>query len=151
MFLFLLLSPKSLKLLRTAQLTGISRRNKHVTSSMFLSDKEFVGKLNQWLELVKHLGSGAILDSRKSLSHQLLEGVKDQLPYSCFFSFHPLSEAGSWARWTFWSTLCGNSYTVNLRGETPKLLKPGMCSFLPTQMPYSYSWSLFFVSFMFDI
>lgn len=64
MFLFVVLSPKSLKLFRTAHLTGILRKI-NVSSSVFLSNREFVGKLDQWLELVKHLGSDAILDCRK--------------------------------------------------------------------------------------
>lgn len=45
------------------------------------------------------------------------------LPYSCSSSFHPLSEAGSWTRWTFWSGLCGSSHTVHLRGEKPQTTK----------------------------
>lgn len=56
------------------------------------SFQTFVEKLNQWLELVKHLGSDSILESRKSLSHQLLEGVKDHsaLAILMLFLFPPI-------------------------------------------------------------
>lgn len=40
MFLFVVLSPKSLKFLRTACLTGSSGSNKRTTSSVFLLEKE---------------------------------------------------------------------------------------------------------------
>lgn len=78
MFLFVVPSPKPLKLLRTAHLTGGSGSNKHMTSSVFPLEREFGGK--NWIssfEPVKHVGLDAVLDSGKSLSHWFLGGGKD--------------------------------------------------------------------------
>lgn len=56
MFLFVVLSPKSLKSLRTARLIGSSGTNKYMTSSMFLSEREFWGKIESAiLSLLKNL------------------------------------------------------------------------------------------------
>jgi len=91
-FLFVVLSPKSQKLLRTARSTGSSGSNKLTTSSVFLTEREFGGKTEPAILSLLNI---LVRMEALSLGGPSATGcwevgrITVHLPYSCSSSLHP--------------------------------------------------------------